>query len=194
MKNGKQEKILKAAEKVFLRKGFYPARIEDIAEKAHIAKGTVYLYFSDKTSIYIALLDNHLSEAIKLLKIIKKEKSSATKKMELIFDEGFELVNHMKGMMSLVSIENTSLTAELMKKIKVNIWPKIRKIIDLVAEIIQDGIKHKEIRKMDPKLGALIFFSMVRASFISQIFGPKLKEQSEKIKEIFFYGIKPHKK
>jgi TetR/AcrR family fatty acid metabolism transcriptional regulator len=194
MKNGKQEKILKAAEKVFLKKGFYPTRIEDIAERANIAKGTVYLYFPDKTSIYIALLDNHLSEAIKLLKIIKKEKSSATKKMELIFDEGFELVDHVKGMMTLVSIENINLTAELMKEIKANIWPKIRKIIDLVAEIIRDGIKQKEIRNMDPKLGALIFFSMVRASFISPIFVPELKEQSEKIKEIFFYGIKPNKK
>ncbi len=194
MKSEKEEKLLKAAEKVFLKKGFYPTHIDDIAKEAGVAKGTVYLYFRDKASIYVALLDKHLNEAIDLLETIKKEKSKAINKMERIFDEGFELISHVKGMIPFVSIENINLTAEIMKDLKVKIQPTIQKIIDSFAEIIKEGIEKKEIKNIDAKLGALIFFSMIRACFIAQNYAPKLKEQSEKIKEIFFYGIKPNKK
>lgn len=190
MTSEKEVKILKAAEKVFLKKGFFPAHIDDIAEEAGIAKGTVYLYFQDKASIYIALLDKYLSEAIALLEEIKKEKANVIKKLERIFDQGTMLFSHFKGMFPLVSVENINLTAEIMKELKVKIQPKMRRIINSFAEIIREGIKNQELKKMDAKLGALIFFSMIRASFLTSIYIPKLKEPHKKIKEIFFYGIR----
>uniref|UniRef100_A0A7C6E9H2 TetR/AcrR family transcriptional regulator n=1 Tax=candidate division WOR-3 bacterium TaxID=2052148 RepID=A0A7C6E9H2_UNCW3 len=192
MKSEKEARILKAAEKVFLKKGFFPTHIDDIAEEAGIAKGTVYLYFRDKASIYVALLDKHLSRAIGLLEAIKKEKTDVIKKMERIFDEGSELFSHFKGMFPLVSVENINLTAEIMKEIRVKIKPKIKRIINSLAEIIREGIKNKELKKIDARLGALIFFSMVRVGFLASAYAPELKKQSEKIKNIFFYGIKPN--
>ena len=193
MKNGKEEKILKAAEKVFVKKGFFPTRIEDIAETANIAKGTVYLYFPDKTSIYVALLEKHLSEGIDLIETIKREKSKAMNKLERIFDEGFELVSHVKGMIPLVSIENINLTAEIMKAIKVKIQPKMKQTIDSLAEIIQAGIDKKEIKKIDAKLGAFIILDLIRACSFIQDFAPNPEEHRGKIKELFFYGIKGKK-
>ncbi|MEO0114106.1 MAG: TetR/AcrR family transcriptional regulator [candidate division WOR-3 bacterium] len=192
MKGEKEAKILKAAEKVFLKKGFFPAHIDDIAQEAGIAKGTVYLYFRDKASIYIALLDKYLSEAIALLEEIRKEKSNVIKKLERILEQGTILFSHMKGMFPLVSIENINLTAEIMKDIKVKIQPKMRRIIDSLAEIIREGVKNQELKKMDAKLGALVLFNMIRVSFWASVYIPKLKEQHKKIKEIFFYGIRPN--
>src|SRR5436190_8937301 len=48
--------ILEAARKVFARKGFYEAKVEDIAEAAGVAKGTVYLYYDSKRDVYFAAL------------------------------------------------------------------------------------------------------------------------------------------
>jgi len=48
--------ILEAAEKVFARSGYYQARMDDIAEEAELAKGTLYYYFKSKDEIYVALL------------------------------------------------------------------------------------------------------------------------------------------
>ena len=48
--------ILEAARKVFARKGFHEAKVEDIAEAAGVAKGTVYLYYDSKRDVYIAAL------------------------------------------------------------------------------------------------------------------------------------------
>jgi AcrR family transcriptional regulator len=49
--------ILDAAEAVFAEHGFHGARIQDIAERARIAVGTVYNHFSDKDEVLSALLD-----------------------------------------------------------------------------------------------------------------------------------------
>src|SRR5580704_1581256 len=49
--------ILDAAEAVFADRGFHGARIQDIAERARIAVGTVYNHFADKDEVLSALLD-----------------------------------------------------------------------------------------------------------------------------------------
>ncbi len=48
--------ILEAARGVFARKGFSAATVDDIAEAANVAKGTLYLYFPSKREIYLAAL------------------------------------------------------------------------------------------------------------------------------------------
>lgn len=44
--------ILEAALEAFIANGFAPTRMEDIARAAHVAKGTVYLYFADKNMLF----------------------------------------------------------------------------------------------------------------------------------------------
>jgi len=47
----KYQRILDAAVAVFAEKGFFTARISDIADRASVADGTVYLYFKNKEEI-----------------------------------------------------------------------------------------------------------------------------------------------
>ena len=51
MKKGERTKetILQCAEKVFSEKGYFGAQVADIIKLAHVAKGTVYEYFKNKT-------------------------------------------------------------------------------------------------------------------------------------------------
>lgn len=52
------ESILAAARAVFIEKGFAAARIEDVAARAGIAKGTVYLHFDSKEALFKALISS----------------------------------------------------------------------------------------------------------------------------------------
>ncbi len=54
-KRARQEAILKAAQKIFLTKGLDQATIDDVAEKAELSKGTIYLYFKSKEELYISV-------------------------------------------------------------------------------------------------------------------------------------------
>jgi len=52
--------IVEAARTVFARKGFVRGIMDEIANEAGIAKGTVYLYFRSKKEIYRAVLDKDM--------------------------------------------------------------------------------------------------------------------------------------
>jgi len=52
-KKRKREKILRAALNVFARQGIGNFRMIDIAEKAHIGKGTIYEYFPSKDQLIV---------------------------------------------------------------------------------------------------------------------------------------------
>ena len=52
-------RIIKAAETEFGRKGYYNTGINDIATRAKVASGTIYLYFDDKYSLYVHLLTQY---------------------------------------------------------------------------------------------------------------------------------------
>src|ERR1700749_2594319 len=54
--------ILTAARKVFAASGFREATVDQIAAAAHIAKGTIYLYYPSKKDIYTAALKQGLAE------------------------------------------------------------------------------------------------------------------------------------
>lgn len=59
--------LLKAARDVFVTKGFHDAKVDDIVALANVAKGTFYLYFPDKRSVFAELVDGlfkRIGEAI----------------------------------------------------------------------------------------------------------------------------------
>src|SRR6267142_4277208 len=52
----KRDAILSAALDEFSASGFAAARLEDVARRAGVAKGTIYLYFRDKESLFQELV------------------------------------------------------------------------------------------------------------------------------------------
>ena len=71
-KESRRETIVDAAEKIIQVKGFEGMTIDDVAIIAELGKGTIYLYFKNKTDLYHAvvcrglrLLKNNLEKAIK---------------------------------------------------------------------------------------------------------------------------------
>ncbi len=60
----KRRRIHDAAVKVFAEKGFYNARVSDIAKEAGVADGTIYLYFKNKDDLLISLFEDRMEEII----------------------------------------------------------------------------------------------------------------------------------
>ncbi len=60
----KREAILNAATKVFAGKGYFSAKVADVAAEAGIADGTVYLYFKSKDEILHSIFDRAMAEFI----------------------------------------------------------------------------------------------------------------------------------
>lgn len=64
----KRERILQAAVKVFAAKGFYRARVSDVAREAGVADGTIYIYFASKEDLLRGLFEENMTRIIGTLR------------------------------------------------------------------------------------------------------------------------------
>ncbi|MGA7324692.1 MAG: TetR/AcrR family transcriptional regulator [Rhodomicrobium sp.] len=60
----RQQTILRAALETFSENGFAATRLEDVARRAGVAKGTLYLYFPDKEALFESMLKSFAAPAL----------------------------------------------------------------------------------------------------------------------------------
>jgi TetR/AcrR family fatty acid metabolism transcriptional regulator len=60
----KRERILAAAERIFAQRGFFHARVSEIAREAGVADGTIYLYFKSKDELLISLFESRMERVV----------------------------------------------------------------------------------------------------------------------------------
>ncbi len=63
-KQARPQELLDAALTLFVEKGFAATRIEEVAERAGVSKGTLYLYYPSKEELLKAVIREYLSNQI----------------------------------------------------------------------------------------------------------------------------------
>jgi AcrR family transcriptional regulator len=66
----RRQAILEAALGVFVAQGFAAAKLDDVAEKAGVAKGTIYLHFKDKQDLFEQMVRAAVSPVIERLEVL----------------------------------------------------------------------------------------------------------------------------
>lgn len=70
LREERREQVLRSAMEVFAHKGYHATSVADIIKRAHIARGTFYLYFENKRQIFEALLELALEGLVNELRRI----------------------------------------------------------------------------------------------------------------------------
>jgi AcrR family transcriptional regulator len=83
----RREAILSAALDEFSSRGFEAARLDDVAKRAGVAKGTIYLYFRDKESLFQELIRAMLTPLIGTIEAL----GAADVPMSLVTEQIIEL-------------------------------------------------------------------------------------------------------
>lgn len=65
--------IVEAALAVFAEKGFAAARLEEIARRAGVSKGALYLYFSTKEELFRAVVEQAIAPNVRVLRDLLAE-------------------------------------------------------------------------------------------------------------------------
>src|ERR1700694_5064801 len=63
----RRDAILRAALEEFSASGFAATRLDDVARRAGVAKGTIYLHFADKETLFEELISSQLSPVVAAL-------------------------------------------------------------------------------------------------------------------------------
>ncbi len=180
--------ILKAAFAVVTERGYSDTKVDEVARRAGIAKGTVYLYFEDKPAIYIGLVDWLLEQALATTAEVMARPISPRRKLEELFSSWASGVMSNPGVMALLSMENVNQTNTVMKRFKKHVLPHVMEMQDAVAGIVKQGIEQGEFRPVDPRSAAVMYLSAFRAELMSASRSPRA-HSGESVKELFFCGI-----
>jgi AcrR family transcriptional regulator len=93
--------ILVAAESIFIEKGYHNARMDDIAEAAELAKGTLYYYFKSKDEIYLHLLKREARQVHEEIRRRISESSSFLEILEKAFNFYVEYFDRNPGFLKM---------------------------------------------------------------------------------------------
>ncbi len=83
----KRNRILQAAVKVFAAKGFYVARVSDVAREAGVADGTIYLYFASKGDLLRGLFEENMERLIDRVRRVADEATTSASRLEHIWKD-----------------------------------------------------------------------------------------------------------
>ncbi len=75
----RRDAILEAALDEFSAKGFASARLDDVAKRAGVAKGTIYLYFADKESLFQELIRAKMVPVVGSLELALRDRTAAAR-------------------------------------------------------------------------------------------------------------------
>lgn len=139
----KHAKIIRAATKVFAKKGFFNARISDIAKVAKVADGTIYLYFNNKFDILVSVFEEEIGRMINQVTVLLESETDPRKMLEIFITRHLMEMKKNKNLAEVIQIELRQ-TNKLIRDYRDN---KYTLYVDILSAIIKKGQTEKVFRQ-----------------------------------------------
>ncbi len=157
----RRDALLKAAVRVFGECGFDSATMERIARAADVAKGTTYLYYRSKQSIYDAALGSGLAELDSRTQAAMDEapgvREAITAFITTRAEYFFEHRDFFRMYVAAIARHVTSAKAKP---------PEFQSLLNRqtrrLEQAIARAVARREIRRVDPAATALAIFDITR--------------------------------
>ena len=189
--NEKYHRIIQAATKMFAKKGFFQAKVSEIAKEAQVADGTVYIYFDNKDDILISLFEEQMQRVLDNMVTRLSEQDGPVKKLEQFALTHLQLIEENKSMAEIIQVELRR-SSKFMKEYKNE---KFARYLDLIDDIIRDGQEKGVFKKsIIPGIAKRAFFGaldeMSRFWVLSSRKEYDIKTAARQISSYFLSGIR----
>lgn len=166
--NDKQSRLLDNAFKLFTKKGVKDTSIQEIVDRADVAKGTFYLYFKDKYEIRDVLIAQKSKKLFNdALKALKKSDVTGLSN-EVIF-----IINHVIDALS----KNTLLLKFISKNLSWGVYNEtVKKIYENeanaengVRSLFLKGIEENNLKIANPDVTLFMIIELVSSTCFNSI-------------------------
>lgn len=199
-KDDRPSEILTAALAVFTARGFSASRLDDVAAKAGISKGTLYLYFRSKEDLFKAMVREMLVSNIALAEAQLVDDSVSTP----------ELLTHiLRGMVSAIASPIGAIPKLVIAEAgnfpdlaKFYVEEVVGRGMAVLGRLLARGAERGEFRKINPAtIGPIVAAPMMVLAMWKHALEPHAPPQARAIFELgaFFenytdvmlYGLLP---
>jgi AcrR family transcriptional regulator len=147
-KHARPEEITAAALEQFVERGFANTRLEDVAAKAGISKGTLYLYFANKEELFKAVVREVLvARLVEFRGQIDRFQGSSAELLRLVFKTWWERIGstRISGIPKLILSEARNFP----EIARFYVEEVVRPGRETLAAVVRRGVERGEFRPVD---------------------------------------------
>jgi AcrR family transcriptional regulator len=155
-KESRPAEILASALQEFVEKGYTATRLEDVARRAGVTKGTMYLYFDNKEALFKEMIRHYLLPGIEETERVAAEHQGSSRElMTLLFRRWWERwieQPRVAGLVKLVMAESANfpdIAAFYHRDV-------FERQLAILSRTLQRGIERGEFRPVDVRATAAL--------------------------------------
>ena len=189
----RMQSLQEAAVRVFARKGIAAATMQDIAEEAGVAKGTIYLYFRDRDELVDKTFQATLSQVhSRIDEALERPGTSLEEKLRESLMRLFEFFRENAQFFRLYHAQRFPEGSEEQQRRQKRHCDHYRQRMEKLAGVMQEAMDRGEIRRVDPFRLATFFAEGTNAIVIERVMGeaPPPESDVELILSTFFEGVR----
>jgi TetR/AcrR family fatty acid metabolism transcriptional regulator len=186
----KRERILRAATRVFAKKGFYATRVSEVAKAAGVADGTIYLYFKNKDDLLVCLFEDRLGLLLQTLERELARRPTPEARLRCVIEMQLGLLEGERDLAEVITV-NLRQSTKLMKQYAA---PKFVLYLDTIASAVADGQKQGAFRDdVSPHVVARAIFGALDGVTMTWALGKAdpggLSRAAAQVADVFLRGL-----
>jgi AcrR family transcriptional regulator len=134
--------ILEAARDVFFRDGFVHANLDEVAQRAGVAKGTLYRYFENKGELYVAVLVHNgaiFEQRMRDAAASAQEPAEQIRRLGRFYYEHW--TSHPEYFRIFWALENQEVIGELPQEVVAEVTKLWEECLRILADVVRGGIQ-----------------------------------------------------
>jgi TetR/AcrR family fatty acid metabolism transcriptional regulator len=190
-RSDKRVRIVDAAVGVFAEKGYRSARISDIARRAGVADGTIYLYFRNKEDLLLTIFEEKMDGILSGLRAAVDGIESPADRMRAFAGFHFEQMRLQPALAQVLQVELRQSTRFVREYRPERLWEYLGVFEAILAEGQRTGVFRSDI---DPFLVKWAFFGALDELSIQWVVARKrdrfnLEKAAEQVVDVFLHGM-----
>lgn len=154
----KRLKIMRVAARMFAQQPYHEVRLDAIAAKAQLGKGTIYVYFASKEDLYTTLIAEGLDQLMTDLRAADRTTKGAWAAVESVVGAMLAFAERFPHVCTLMRTSLPQQEGRLMHKRS--------ELAQTIASIIRRGVAAGELDDPHPDLTAEFLLSLIRVALL----------------------------
>jgi AcrR family transcriptional regulator len=160
IKDERREEILRAARRVFTRKGLAATKMADLAAAAGVSYGLVYHYFPTKEAVYVALIEGAMRGAVAVSEEALRREGAPWERLAWLTEGMLDGVRHHAEYPLLIARAYAS--QELPAEARAVLERYGGETFRNVAELLRQGQDAGQVVSGDPRELAVAYFAVIQ--------------------------------
>ena len=184
----RHDHLLSCALDIFAEKGYHAASVTDIIDRAGVARGTFYLYFESKRTLFSELLDDLFAVINQRVKRIDRnaDPAGAVDQMRSNVKQVISCLQDNRAMLRILLAEAVGLDASFDQKLS----EFYARLCRLIEQSLMLGMDMKLIRPVNTAVVSWCILGSIKEVLYNMCMGRELPKLDVLVEEILRYNVR----